>query len=117
MSTRDRDAVLADNDDLRAELGLYKSVAVPHDAKPRTAITRVARTVPAASEQDLLAVSAAATPVSTSSSSLRVPGQISLSSSSARSVSSGGSASRLTSVPELPSVGDFGEDMTLDEIL
>ena len=116
MSTRDRDAVLADNDDLRAELGLYKSVAVPHDAKPRTAITRVARTVPAAPEQDLLAVSAAATSVSASSSSLRVPGRISLSSSSVRS-SSGGSVSRLTSVPELPSMGDFGEDMTLDEIL
>ncbi|OBZ70612.1 hypothetical protein A0H81_09091 [Grifola frondosa] len=43
MSSRDRDAVLADNDDLRHELELYKSVAVPQEIKPRTMITRVTR--------------------------------------------------------------------------
>ncbi|KAH8107986.1 hypothetical protein BXZ70DRAFT_27229 [Cristinia sonorae] len=40
---RDRDAVIYENDDLKHELGLYKSVAVPADYKPRTHITRVGR--------------------------------------------------------------------------
>ena len=111
VSTRDRDAVLADNDDLRAELGLYKSVAVPQDVKPRTAITRVARlpAVPAAApcEPDI---------ISDPASCLRAGSQNSRSASSgARSVSGGSSC--LMSVPELPSAGDFGEDMTLDEIM
>ena len=53
LSTRDRDAAYADNDDLRAELELYKSVAVPQDVKPRTTITRVARPGAAALEPDV----------------------------------------------------------------
>ncbi|KAI0958971.1 hypothetical protein AcV7_004638 [Taiwanofungus camphoratus] len=43
LSTRDRDAVVADNDDLRYELELYKSVAVPPELKPRATLTRVGR--------------------------------------------------------------------------
>ncbi|KAL1939934.1 hypothetical protein VTO73DRAFT_9634 [Trametes versicolor] len=43
---RERDGALVDNDGLQRELGLYKSVAVPQDVKPRTTITRVGR-VPA----------------------------------------------------------------------
>ena len=103
VSTRDRDAVLADNDDLRAELGLYKSVAVAQDAKPRTTITRVTRLhdAPAPSEPEVPASSSTASRTSQSSSGLR-------------SVSSG---SRLASVPELPSASDFGGDMTLDDIM
>jgi hypothetical protein len=43
MATRDHDAVLADNTDLRHELDMYKSVAIHVDNKPRTTITRIAR--------------------------------------------------------------------------
>ncbi|KAL6305236.1 hypothetical protein BKA93DRAFT_731459 [Sparassis latifolia] len=43
MSTRDRDAVAVNNEDLRHELELYKSVAVPPEMKPRTTVTRVGR--------------------------------------------------------------------------
>ncbi|THH00772.1 hypothetical protein EW026_g1833 [Hermanssonia centrifuga] len=43
ISTRDRDTVLNENDDLRNELELYKSVAVPLNSKPRTSVTRVTR--------------------------------------------------------------------------
>ncbi|EPQ56968.1 hypothetical protein GLOTRDRAFT_137420 [Gloeophyllum trabeum ATCC 11539] len=43
LSTRDHEAAMADNEDLRNELDMYKSVMVPIDAKPRTAITRVGR--------------------------------------------------------------------------
>lgn len=41
---RERDAALNEVDDLRYELQLYTSVAVPLQNKPRTAVTRVART-------------------------------------------------------------------------
>ncbi|THH33261.1 hypothetical protein EUX98_g903 [Antrodiella citrinella] len=41
---RDRDAVAYENDDLRHELGLYKSVAVPTDYKAKGHVTRVGRT-------------------------------------------------------------------------
>ncbi|CAL1706551.1 unnamed protein product [Somion occarium] len=43
MTTRDRDAVINENDALRHELFLYKSVAVHPDDKPKTTITRVTR--------------------------------------------------------------------------
>ena len=43
MSTRDRDAVATDNAELRNELGMYKSVMVPSEGKPRTNITRIER--------------------------------------------------------------------------
>ncbi|KAI0692009.1 hypothetical protein C8T65DRAFT_670123 [Cerioporus squamosus] len=99
LSTRDREAVLADNDDLRAELDMYKSVAVPHDAKPRTTITRVARVPTTTSDLDM----------GSSVSALRVSDQ-----TQGLSTMRSTSGSRLTSVPELPSLGD---DMTLDEIM
>lgn len=40
---RDQEAAHADADDLRHELELYKSVAVPPSAKSRTGMTRVGR--------------------------------------------------------------------------
>lgn len=40
---RDRDAAVDVNEDLRHELQLYKSVAVPAGSKPRTHVTRVGR--------------------------------------------------------------------------
>ncbi len=100
LSTRDREAVLADNDDLRAELDMYKSVAVPHEVKPRTTITRVTRLGPTtASELDM----------GSSVSVLRA-------SDGSQGLSTGrsSSGSRLTSVPELPTLG---EDMALEEIM
>ncbi|TDL22626.1 hypothetical protein BD410DRAFT_898201 [Rickenella mellea] len=41
--TRERDTALSDNGSLTAELAMFKSVAIPRDAKPRTLITRVTR--------------------------------------------------------------------------
>ncbi|KAI1795710.1 hypothetical protein LXA43DRAFT_970577 [Ganoderma leucocontextum] len=99
LSTRDRDAAYADNDDLRAELELYKSVAVPQDVKPRTTITRVARPAVATLEPDV------AESVSASSHSSEQTQRLSAARSSA--------SSRLPSLPELPTDGD----MTLDEIM
>ncbi|KZT22213.1 hypothetical protein NEOLEDRAFT_1244068 [Neolentinus lepideus HHB14362 ss-1] len=43
MSTREVEVAAADNEDLRNELGMYKSVMVPFENKPRTVITRVGR--------------------------------------------------------------------------
>ncbi|OSX66113.1 hypothetical protein POSPLADRAFT_1043607 [Postia placenta MAD-698-R-SB12] len=43
MTSRDRDAVQAHNEDLQYEIALYKSVAIPSEYKPRTAVTRVER--------------------------------------------------------------------------
>jgi hypothetical protein len=43
MLTRERENVVADNEDLQHELGMYKSVMVPIEHRPRTNITRVAR--------------------------------------------------------------------------
>ncbi|KAG6842111.1 hypothetical protein C0991_002765 [Blastosporella zonata] len=40
---REQEAAVAVNDDLQHELDMYKSVMVPGDNKPRTAITRVTR--------------------------------------------------------------------------
>lgn len=40
---RERDAAEEENQELRCELDMYKSVAVPKENKPRTNITRVAR--------------------------------------------------------------------------
>ncbi len=96
-ATRDRDGALADNDELRHELGLYKSVAVPQDVKPRTTITRVGR----------------------------VPSGLSESEPAALPRSASGAGARLASVPEACMVaGDADEaeavgegDMTLDEIM
>ncbi|EGO25632.1 hypothetical protein SERLADRAFT_466083 [Serpula lacrymans var. lacrymans S7.9] len=51
MSMRDKDVVVAENDDLRHEIAMYKSVMVPVDSKPRTHITRVSR--PPLSNQNL----------------------------------------------------------------
>ena len=47
--TRDRDGLVNDNDDLRHELDMYTSVAVPLQSKARTTVTRVTR-VPLASQ-------------------------------------------------------------------
>ncbi|KAI0820002.1 hypothetical protein BC628DRAFT_1399853 [Trametes gibbosa] len=97
MSTRDRDAMLADNDELRHELGLYKSVAVPLEAKPRTTITRVGR-VPSGPPSD---------------GELGVP-------TSERALPRAGSraAAQLASVPETADGEDGAPgDMTLDEIM
>ncbi|PIL35838.1 hypothetical protein GSI_01498 [Ganoderma sinense ZZ0214-1] len=99
LSTRDRDAAYADNDDLRAELDLYKSVAVPQDVKPRTTITRVARPGTATLESDVTGPGLASSQGSEQAQRL----------SAARSSAS----SRLPSLPELPTEGD----MTLDEIM
>ncbi|KAH9948685.1 hypothetical protein B0H21DRAFT_845411 [Amylocystis lapponica] len=49
MLTRERDTAVADGDDLRYELQLYKSVAIPPELKPRTTVTRVGR-VPLATQ-------------------------------------------------------------------
>jgi hypothetical protein len=43
MSTREHEAVIGRNDDLRHELDMYKSVIVPIENKPRTNITRIGR--------------------------------------------------------------------------
>ena len=43
MSTRDAETIHGENEMLRKELGLYKSVAVPFSGKPRTNLTRVRR--------------------------------------------------------------------------
>ncbi|TFK53691.1 hypothetical protein OE88DRAFT_1626446 [Heliocybe sulcata] len=43
LSTREVEAAIADNEGLRNELGMYKSVMVPLESKPRTALTRVGR--------------------------------------------------------------------------
>ncbi|KAI0744174.1 hypothetical protein C8Q80DRAFT_1185421 [Daedaleopsis nitida] len=96
LSTRDREAVLADNDELRAELEMYKSVAVPQDAKPRTAIIRITRLGAPTTLDANYAASASRLPDHTQTLS------------SLRSMS----GSRLTSVPEATS-----GDMTLDEIV
>lgn len=93
---------MADNDDLRAELDMYKSVAVPQDIKPRTTITRVTRPAAATSDSDMgSSMSASAFRGSQQTQGL----------STMRSTSRG---STLSSVPELPSLGG---DMTLDEIM
>ncbi|KAI0745992.1 hypothetical protein C8Q76DRAFT_705692 [Earliella scabrosa] len=93
LSTRDRDAVLADNDELRAELEMYKSVAVPQDVRPRTTITRVARVHSSTSESDL-AVSGS-NPMQGLSGQRAAPGPT------------------LASISEATGVGD----MTLDELM
>lgn len=51
LLTRDRDAVAVNNEDLRQELDMYKSVMVPSGDKPRTNITRIGR--PALASQNL----------------------------------------------------------------
>ncbi|KAM5540255.1 hypothetical protein V8D89_006074 [Ganoderma adspersum] len=99
LSTRDRDAAYADNDDLRSELELYKSVAVPQDVKPRTTITRVARPAAATLEPD------PASSLSASSQGSELTQRLSAARSSV--------SSRLPSLPELPTDGD----MTVDEIM
>ncbi|KAI6033129.1 hypothetical protein F5J12DRAFT_798878 [Pisolithus orientalis] len=43
VCTRERDAYVANNDDLRHELGLYKSSLVPAEIKPRSQFTRISR--------------------------------------------------------------------------
>ncbi|KAF7793937.1 hypothetical protein EIP86_005060 [Pleurotus ostreatoroseus] len=87
--TRERDALLDNNDDLQHELGLYTSVGVPMQVKPRTTVTRVAR-APLANQN-----------INTSARA-KSPG--SMSSSNAR---------KLESMPEV----EYKEgDMTLDEL-
>ncbi|KAI9060302.1 hypothetical protein FKP32DRAFT_1656684 [Trametes sanguinea] len=103
LSTREREAVLADNEELRHELELYKSVGVPHEIKPRTTITRVGR-VPSASSDGELGASLAPR---TSESTLNLP----------RSSSTSGPSARLASVPESSSGSGIGDEMTLDEIM
>ncbi|KAI0690542.1 hypothetical protein BC835DRAFT_1280794 [Cytidiella melzeri] len=43
MTTREKETVINENDQLRRELELYKSVAVSADVKPRTFVTRITR--------------------------------------------------------------------------
>ena len=43
MMAKERDALSSGNDELLRELQLYKSVAVPPDLRPRSAMIRVAR--------------------------------------------------------------------------
>ena len=43
LSTRDRDAVATNNEDLQHELAMYKSVMVPSESKPRTNMIRIER--------------------------------------------------------------------------
>lgn len=43
MLGREQEAAAAVNDDLQHELDMYKSVMVPGENKPRTAMTRVTR--------------------------------------------------------------------------
>ena len=40
MTTRDKEAVISENDELRRELGLYKSVGGSTEVKSRTRISR-----------------------------------------------------------------------------
>ncbi|KAI0355587.1 hypothetical protein OH77DRAFT_1479263 [Trametes cingulata] len=109
MSTREREAVLADNDELRHELELYKSVAIPNEVKPRTALTRVGRVPgPSALSESELGLSIAGGRVSEQGYGL--PRSTSVSSGSAAS------GSRLASVPEWDGT-IAGGDMTLDEIM
>ncbi|EMD37709.1 hypothetical protein CERSUDRAFT_154518 [Gelatoporia subvermispora B] len=53
MSIRDRDTVQMENDGLRHELQLYKSISVPQESKPRTALTRIPRMPPASQSAGL----------------------------------------------------------------
>ena len=102
MSTRDCEAMVADNEELRHELELYKSVGVPHDVKPRTTITRVGRMPASLSDSDL---------------GTTLPGRSSESGQALPRSASSMATSRLTSVPELPSGSYVDGDMTLDEIM
>lgn len=43
MTLRDRDAAYMNNEDLRQELDMYRSVSIPIEDKPRTTMTRVGR--------------------------------------------------------------------------
>ena len=43
MTNRDKEAVIDENEGLRQELAMYKSVAVPTESKPRTFVTRITR--------------------------------------------------------------------------
>jgi hypothetical protein len=43
MATRDHEAVVVGNEELKQELDMYKSVMVPVENKPRTNITRIGR--------------------------------------------------------------------------
>ncbi|KAL7281761.1 hypothetical protein ACG7TL_005080 [Trametes sanguinea] len=104
ISTREREAVLADNEDLRHELELYKSVGVPHEIKPRTTITRVGR-VPSISSDSELGASLAPR---ASESGPSLP----------RSTSTSmGPSARLASVPETLGGDGLADEMTLDEIM
>jgi len=51
MSTRDHKAAVADGNNLRHEVSMYKSVLIPVENKPRTNITRIVR--PALATQSL----------------------------------------------------------------
>ncbi|KAI0071475.1 hypothetical protein K474DRAFT_1693455 [Panus rudis PR-1116 ss-1] len=88
LCTRDRDAVLDENSQLRYELDMYKAVTVPLDAKPKTSITRVPRV-----------------PLGTQNTNVN---------GKSTNVAASVSAKRLESTPEV----DCKEgDMTVDEIM
>jgi hypothetical protein len=93
MSTRDRDVVVAGNEELRHELDMYKSVLIPMENKPRTNIIRIDR-VPLADQNMNASVSAAR--------SINGPGSF------GKSVSGGGSGVKLTGIEA---------EMTLEEIM
>lgn len=93
VSTRDQDAVIAENEELRHELGMYKSVMVPPDNKPRTNITRIGRPVLASLNQSL-----------------------NVSSSAGKSSDNGGSGEK-TKAQRVHILEAIPGDMTLDEII
>ncbi|KAI0339796.1 hypothetical protein BDW22DRAFT_1399371 [Trametopsis cervina] len=91
LTTRDKETVISDNDELRHELELYKSVGVPVDFKPRTTVTRVTRAPLVSQNLNALPASRAR--------------------SNSRAASGGGK--RIDVVPEL----EYKEgDMTVDEL-
>jgi hypothetical protein len=95
MSTRDRDVVVAGNEELRHELDMYKSVMIPMENKPRTNIIRIDR-VPLADQNINVSMSAAKSTKGTGSFGKSVGGGV--------------------SGPKLAMEVDLGE-MTLEEIM
>lgn len=104
MLARDKDVVVADNDELRNELALYTSVAITQEAKPRTTVTRVGR-VPLAPQN---------TNVDENLLQSKI-GKNSNSSSNMKTSTRGGLAPEY--LPSLPEWQDMQDEMTLDEIM
>lgn len=103
--TREQETVTAENDDLQHELGMYKSVTVPPEMKPRTTITRVGRPPLVSLARSVNTGGAAVHARSVSAGSVLQKGQ-----AAAESVSAG-KARRVEVLETIPG------DMTLDEIM